>query len=45
MTTRFFPAAKSPLKMRPLFHEDQLEWADILEALEEVDVCQAFPLW
>ncbi len=24
MTTRFFPAAKSPLKMRPLFHEDQL---------------------
>ena len=27
-----------------LFHEDQLEWADILKALEEVDVCKAFPL-
>ena len=28
-----------------LFHEDQLGWADILKALEEVDLCQAFPLW
>ena len=37
MTARFFRAAKSTLKMRPLLHENQLEWADILE---EVDLCQ-----
>jgi len=40
MTARFFRVAKRLLKMRPLFHEDQLEWADILEALEEVEVFQ-----